>query len=249
MPRGEAIRQTCVMSDRIEIPTADGAMPALRLLPEAGSGPGMVLFQEIFGVSDYIKIRAADLAALGYVVIVPEIYWRLDDSEIDESSDDMLERAMGLMSQLDWPTTVGDGVAAVLAARKDEHVDGGVGVFGFCFGGGLAFNVAASTDVDVLVSYYGSAIPGLLELAGDVTAPSLHHFGTADDYIPMDVVEQIRAAVSRDGVRFETYDGAGHAFDNPLPMFHHAAASEAAWRHTLDFLAANFPADGSGARP
>lgn len=231
-----------LVADRIDIPTADGPMPAFRFLPEAGTGPGIVLFQEIFGVSDYIKIRAADLAALGYVVIVPEIYWRLDDSEIDESSDGMLQQAMGLMSQLDWPTTVGDGVASVAAARTDEHVDGGVGVFGFCFGGGLAFNVAASTDVDVLVSYYGSALPNLLDLAGDVTAPSLHHFGTADDYLPMDVVERIRAAVSRDGVRLETYDGAGHAFDNPLPMFHHAAASTAAWRHTLDFLATNFPA-------
>lgn len=230
------------MSDHIDIPTADGAMPALRFLPESGVGPGIVLFQEIFGVSDYIQARAADLAALGYVVIAPEIYWRLEDSEIDYGRDDAVEQAMGLMSQLDWPTTVGDGVTAVLAARADTHVEGGVGVLGFCFGGGLAFNVAASTDVDVMVSYYGSALPRLTDLAGDVTAPSLHHFGEADDYIPMDVVEQIRTAVSRDGVQFETYAGAGHAFDNPHPMFHHAEASAAAWRSTVDFLAAHFPA-------
>ncbi|WP_446664119.1 dienelactone hydrolase family protein [Flexivirga sp. B27] len=230
------------MSDRIDIPTADGAMPALRFLPESGSGPGLVLFQEIFGVTDYVKDRAADLAALGYVVIVPEIYWRLDDPTIDYEREDWLQQAMGLMQQLDWPTTVGDGVSAVAAARADQNVTGPVGVFGFCFGGGLAFNVAASTDVAVLVSYYGSAIPGLLDLADSVTAPSLHHFGRADTFIPGDVVEQVRAAVTRDGVRFETYDGAGHAFDNPNPAFHHAEASAAAWRNTEDFLAAHFPA-------
>lgn len=229
------------MSERIDIPTADGAMPAWRFLPESGTGPGLVLFQEIFGVTGYIKDRAADLAALGYVVIVPEIYWRLADSEIDYSRDDALQQAMALMQQLDWPTTVGDGVAAVATARAEQHVDGRVGVFGFCFGGGLAFNVAASTDVEVLVSYYGSALPGLLDLAEDVTAPSLHHFGLADDFIPADVVGRVRAAVSRDGVRFETYDGAGHAFDNPHPMFHHAEASAAAWRHTQEFLAAHLP--------
>lgn len=219
-------------------------MPAVRFLPASGSGPGIVLFQEIFGVTDYIKARAADLAALGYVVIAPEIYWRLDDSEIDYSRDDALQQAMELMNLLDWPTTVGDGVAAVVAARADEHVVGGVGAFGFCFGGGLAFSVAASTQVDVLVSYYGSALPGLLDLVGDVTAPSLHHFGLADGFIPVDVVERIRAAVTRDGVQFDTYDGAGHAFDNPDPMFHHAQASQTAWRNTVDFLAAQFPADG-----
>ena len=218
-------------------------MPAVRFLPESGAGPGIVIFQEIFGLTDYIQARAADLAALGYVVIAPEIYWRLEDSEIDYSRDDAMQQAMGLMQQLDWPTTVGDGVATVVAARNDEHVRGGLGVFGFCFGGGLAFNVAASTAVDVLVSYYGSAIPGLLDLAGDVTAPSLHHFGLADTFIPVDVVERIRVAVDREGVRFETYDGAGHAFDNPDPMFHHAEASAAAWRNTVDFLAAYLPAN------
>ncbi|MGN6413295.1 dienelactone hydrolase family protein [Flexivirga sp.] len=232
------------MSERIDIPTDDGSMPGLRFLPGAGTGPGLVLFQEIFGVTDYIKARASDLADLGYVVLVPEIYWRLDDAEIDDTRDDVLQQAMGLMNSLDWLTTVADGICAVAAARDDEHVDGGVGVFGFCFGGGLAFNVAASTDVDVLVSYYGSAIPGLLDLADKVTAPSLHHFGLADDYLTTDTVERIRAAVSRDGVRFETYDGAGHAFDNPDPMFHHAEASAAAWRNTVDFLATELPVAG-----
>lgn len=235
------------MSDAIDIPTAGGAMPAHRFLPESGSGPGIVLFQEIFGVSDYIKQRAGDLAALGYVVIVPEIYWRLDDSDIDESRDDFLEQGLAVMSRVDWPTAVADGVAAVEAARSDEHVRGGVAAVGFCFGGGLAFNVAASTEVDALVSYYGSALPNLLDLADRVTAPSLHHFGLADTYLPADTVERIRAAVARDNVRFETYAGAGHAFDNPHPVFHHAEASAAAWRNTVDFLATHFPGGGPAA--
>lgn len=228
-------------NDQIDIPTADGAMPALRFVPASGSGPAMVLFQEIFGVTDYIKARAADLASLGYVVLVPEIYWRLGDAEIDYSRDDALEQAMALVSRLDWDKAVSDGRDAVASARADSHVNGGVGVMGFCFGGGLAFAVAAGAEVEVLVSYYGSALPGLLDLAADVTAPSLHHFGLADTYLPGDVVERIRAAVTRDGVRFETYDGAGHAFDNPDPMFHHADASAAAWRNTVEFLAASFP--------
>lgn len=234
-------RLSKMTSELIQVSTDAGAMPAWRYLPEAGSGPGIVLFQEIFGVSDFIKQRAADLAALGYVVLAPEIYWRLDDAEIDESAPDFLEQAMAVVGRLDWPSAVADGVAAVTALRADEHVRDGVGVLGFCFGGGLAFNVAAVGDPDVLVSYYGSALPDLLDLADAVTAPSLHHFGEADAYIPPEVVERIRAAVARDGVRFETYPGAGHAFDNPHPAFFHAEASAAAWDNTVGFLAERLP--------
>ena len=64
----------------VYVGTDGGQLPAHLWLPPAGSGPGLLLIQEIFGGSDYIKQRAADLAQLGYVVLAPEIYWRLDDT-------------------------------------------------------------------------------------------------------------------------------------------------------------------------
>ncbi|MFY0407974.1 dienelactone hydrolase family protein [Solicola sp. PLA-1-18] len=226
---------------QVEIETPDGPMPAYRWLPPSGTGPGLVLVQEIFGVSDYIRSRAADLAALGYVVLAPEIYWRLERTTVDESRDDVLQQAMGLVQQLDWDVAVQDGAAALDHLRADEAVTGGTGLLGFCFGGGLAFAVAAERDPDVLVSYYGSALPDLLHLAPQVTAPSLHHVGTSDAYLGPEVVERIRAAVERPGVRFETYEGADHAFDNPMPAFHHADASARAWATTAEFLAEHLP--------
>ncbi|MCM3659469.1 dienelactone hydrolase family protein [Georgenia satyanarayanai] len=218
----------------------DGDMPAQLWLPPSGTGPGIVLLQEIFGVSEYIRSRAADLAALGYVVLAPELYWRADGG-VDESSDAFLEQGMALQAQLDWETTVADAVASVGTLRSRPEVAGGVGVLGFCFGGGVAFNVAAVTDVDVLVSYYGSALPQLLGLADRVSAPSLHHFGTADTYLPMGTVEEIRAAVAGPEVEFHLHDGANHAFDNPHPLFHHERASADAWRLTTDFLSRRLP--------
>lgn len=217
-------------------------MPAHLWVPPSGSGPGLLLLQEIFGVSGYIRQRAADLARLGYVVLAPEIYWRLDDAELDESSPELLDRALSIVSRLDWSTAVTDAVAALDHLRGLEQVRGGAGVVGFCFGGGLGFNVAAVSSPDVLVSYYGSALPNLLELAPKVDARSLHHFGEADQYIDLDAVERIRAAVTADrDTDFDTYPGAGHAFDNPLPMFHHAEASARAWRRTTEFLASHLP--------
>jgi carboxymethylenebutenolidase len=162
-----------------------------------------------------------------------------------------LEAGMALAQRVDWETAARDGLAALVELRGHGRVDADrVGLLGFCFGGGLAFDVAARAGdagqpPAVLVSYYGSALPGLLGLAEKVTCPSLHHFGTADAFIPLPAVEEVRAAVTADGtrpqVRFELHEGAGHAFDNPDPMFHHAAASAAAGEQTWAFLAEVLP--------
>ncbi|WP_350276689.1 dienelactone hydrolase family protein [Kribbella sp. HUAS MG21] len=218
----------------LEIDTGSGSLPVHEWGNADAQAPGILLLQEIFGVSDYIKQRAADLHALGYYVIAPEIYWRLDDTELDESSPDLLERAMGIVGRLDWDLAVKDSVTALEYLRARGR---STGVVGFCFGGGLGFNVAAVSSPDVLVSYYGSALPQLLEL--DVTATSLHHFGNDDSYLDVDAI--VPALGRDDRAEIHRYDGAGHAFDNPLPAFHHAEASALAWRRTEDFLARNLP--------
>lgn len=227
----------------VSVPTGAGEMPAHLWRPASGSGPGLLLLQEIFGVSGYIRRRAADLAEAGYVVLAPELYWRLEAGPVDESAPGAIEEAMGLAQRLDWATTVTDAVAALGALRARDDVDGGTGVIGFCFGGGLAFNVAAVDAPDVLVSYYGSALPQLLDLAPQVTAPSLHHFGTADDYIDGPTVERIREAVTAGDatVEVQTYEGANHAFDNSDFVLHHPSASALAWERTLAFLARELP--------
>jgi carboxymethylenebutenolidase len=230
------------MTERVNVATDAGDMPAYLWLPESGTGPGLVLLQEIFGVSRYIARRAADLADAGYVVLAPELYWRLDGAALEESAPGAIEEAMGRAQRLDWDTTVSDALTALEHLRARDEVDGRAGVIGFCLGGGLAFNVAALDEPDVLVSYYGSAIPGLLDLAPQVTAPSLHHFGLADDYIDPDTVARIREAVAgRDGVEFETYEGANHAFDNSDFVLHHPEASALAWQRTLAFLSRRLP--------
>ena len=224
-------------------------VPADLLLPASGTGPGLVVLQEIFGVTDYVRSRAQDLADLGYVVLVPHVYGRLGDPVVEEGGSG-LPRAKALLEQVDWQQAVADGVDAVAALREHPAVTGGVGVLGFCFGGGLAFNVAAVADPkpDALVSYYGSALPNLLALAPEVTTPSLHHFGDSDTYLPLDTVREIEHAVTEghDDVTVVIHPGADHAFDNPAPMFHHPEASSAAWRATTSWLAEHLPVGDAG---
>ena len=197
-------------------------------------------------MTPYVTGRARDLAALGYVVLVPHVYWRQGDPVI---GDDGLPAALAAMGRVDWAEAVADGVAALAALRDRPEVAGPVGLLGFCFGGGLAFAVAAqaAAQPDALVSYYGSALPNLLDAAPQVTCPSLHHFGLADDYLPPDVVRRIEAAVTVGGAATVlTYPGAGHAFDNPSPAFHHAEASRAAWAATAGWLGERLPVRAFG---
>lgn len=227
----------------VTVPTGDGDLPGLLWLPPSGTGPGIVLLQEIFGVAQYVRDRAADLAAAGYVVLAPELYARLDRGPT--VTDDM-RTAMGMSRRLDWDGAVRDAAASLAWLRGRPEVRGGAGLMGFCYGGGLAFATAAVSAPDVLVSYYGSALPTLLDLAPDVRAPSLHHFGTKDAYLTPEVVDEIRAAVAGPDTEVHLHDGAGHAFDNPAPQFHHARASSDAWRLTTEFLARRLPVGRPG---
>ena len=227
----------------VPVRTDSGQMPAQLWLPGSGTGAGLLLLQEIFGISRYIQARATALAEAGYVVLAPALYWRIDAEPIDESADGATETAMARMQQLAWGTAVDDAAHALRHLRGRDEVRGGTGVIGFCLGGGLAFNLAAVEQPDVMVSYYGSAIPGLLDLAPQVTAPSLHHFGLADQYIPASTVAEIESVVTsgRADVEVETYEGADHAFDNWNFGLHDQAASALAWERTLKFLHRELP--------
>ena len=241
--------QTVPMSETVVVHAPDGDLPALRFTPQNPNGAGMVVVQEIFGVSGYIVSRCQDLADECYVVYAPRLYERLPGKPVlDPSSPDYVMQGMAASRDLDWDTAARDVVAAVDALRTEPGV-GTVGLLGFCYGGGLAFNVAALTDVDALVSYYGSSLPRLLDLAPQVTAPQLHHWGTEDSFIGGDVQAEAHQALaaSPGPVDWRSYQGAGHAFDNNETAFQHEAARAAAWPVTLEFLASHLIGQASKA--
>src|SRR4051794_6172530 len=123
--------------NEIVVETGAGEMPAQLWLPPAGTGAGILVFHEIFGVSDYIVRRCADLAALGYVVCAPELFWRLGVRALPEEGEDALQEAIALSMRADWDRAVADGVRALEHLRGMLEVTGRVAVLGFCFGGGV----------------------------------------------------------------------------------------------------------------
>jgi carboxymethylenebutenolidase len=220
--------------------------PAHIALPSAGRGPGLVVIQEIFGLNEYIKDACGRLAGLGYVALAPDLYSRIEPGvAIDEREPDGLQDAFGYMQKLDFQKAVDDAIDSLQQLKRLPEVDGGrAGILGFCLGGGIAYFVAARSDPDVCVSYYGSAVPGGLGEAGAVKCPILFHFGTADDYISPDQREAVKNAFDgRPEVEFHLHEDANHAFDNwRSPVFHHERAAKEAWGQTAGFLKRTFPA-------
>jgi carboxymethylenebutenolidase len=215
-------------------------------VPAAGSGAGMVVVQEIFGVTDYIKDVCARLSDLGYVALAPDLYSRVDgESVIDERSENALPRAFASMQQLDVPRAARDAGDALEHLRHVPEVTGSrAGIIGFCLGGGIAYFVAAAAEPDVAVCYYGSAIPGNLDKAPGIHCPILFHFGDADEYITAEQRASVEQAFGgRPHTEFHLHHGPNHAFDNHnAAMFHHPEAAAAAWKQTVAFLEREFPA-------
>jgi carboxymethylenebutenolidase len=214
------------------------------VLPEAGSGPGIVVLQEIFGVGEYIKEAADRLAGLGYVALAPDLYWRIEPGIALGHDEAGLGQAFEVSRKLDHELAVRDSIDALHALRKLPEVTGGkAGVLGFCLGGTLAFGVAIDGDPDVAVCYYGSGIPGMLARADRISCPVLFHFGGADPYIPREQIDAVcDFADSKPGMECHVQEGAGHAFDNhTAPMFSQPKPAARAWEITTDFLARTLP--------
>ena len=233
-------------SEQVPAPDGSGSFAAHLTVPDAGTGPGIVVIHEIFGVNDYVTGACRRLAELGYVAMAPDLFWRVAPGLALAHDEEGLTRAMENVARFDAEAAVGDAAAALDHLRSLPEVVGGVGVLGFCLGGTLAYLVAAAASPDAAVSYYGSGVPGALDQADRITCPLLLHFGGDDPYIPRDQIEAAREALaSRPGVSFVVHEGAGHAFDNSLaPMFHQPEAASAAWQRTADFLADALPVGG-----
>lgn len=232
-------------TSRVEpIRTPDGEFDAHVVLPDSGSGPGIVVLQEIFGVGGYIKEAAERLAGIGYVALAPDLYWRIEPGIAHDHTEEGMSEAFQTAQKLDHARAVSDSVDALRALRELPEVTGGrAGVLGFCLGGTLAFAVAIESEPDVAVCYYGSGIAGLLGQSDRIHCPVLFHYGGQDPYIPLEQVEQVAAcAASNDAMECHIQPDAGHAFDNhEAPMFHQPEPAGRAWQITREFLARTLP--------
>lgn len=225
----------------IDVACDGGTMPMPVWVPDGGPGPAVIVVQEIFGVGEWIRAVATELAAEGYVVGAPDLYWRIEPGWSAAHDDEGLGQAYEMVGRLDVPGAVTDTVAALGALGEHDAVVGTPGIVGFCLGGTIAWLAAAEGEPAACVSYYGSGVADAAERVGEVTCPTLLHFGGADPFISPEQVAVVAGAVTgHEHISLHVHDGAGHAFENDrAAQFHDAAAAAVSRAQTLEHLRAS----------
>ena len=203
-------------------------------LPPTGSGPGVIVIQEWWGLDDHIAAITDRLAAEGFVVFAPDLYGGRVAHDTDEAGQ--------LMSELPVDQAATDLGGAVDYLLANEGVTGTkVGAVGFCMGGGFVLLLAAQQGdkVGAAVPFYGIG-PAVPQTYTGITAAVQGHYREQDGFYPVEQARaqevQIRTESGAD-VQFYYYP-AGHAFhndENKLGTYDEQWAA-AAWSRSVDFL-------------
>ena len=218
------------MGQHINIPTSRTQCIGGYLAQPAGKPKGgIVVVQEIFGVTAHIRSVADRFAAAGYTAIAPAFFDHLE-SWIELDGDETgVARGRALISELGLDRPLED----VASAAESIASAGRIGVAGYCWGGTVALLCALRLGLPA-VSYYGARnVPFLGE---PPKAPVMFHFGEQDASIPPEAVARHRELLPQ--MELFTYPDAGHAFNRDVPgdTHYHEASARLAWSRTLAFF-------------
>ena len=227
---------------RAEFVDTAGGKRAFYAVP-AGSGPfpGVLVFQEAFGINGYVQNEVKRLAAHGYAAIAPDLF---DGETFGYDEWDKIQPRMSMLTDDGMLEHVDDAIRFLEAQAEVKH--GPYGAVGFCMGGRLAFLTAVSRPqkIAAAASFYGGGIapekrrifPPLLDRVPELGGELLLIYGANDDGITPQEHARLTEALSANKKRYHisVYPGAGHGFASTdrTPAYEPNAA-EAAWAETL----------------
>lgn len=229
----------------VQIPADGGTMPAYRAMPASGDKfPVVLVVHEIFGVHEHIKDVCRRFAKLGYCAVAPALFARYGD--VGAMAD--VQEIVKVVSQVPDSQVMADLDATVAwAAQSGKGDTAKLGVTGFCWGGRIVWLYAAhSSALKAGVAWYGplAAPPTVLQpksaitVAGLLKAPVLGLYGGADIGIPLDTIEQMRAALQKGGGKSEivVYPDAPHGFHADYRPSYRADAAADGWRRLQEWF-------------
>lgn len=222
----------------VTIPGPDGHFMGYLATPESGSGPGIVVIQEIFGVNKVMRGICDTLAAQGFMALCPDLFWRIEPGiQLDDNVEAELQRAFDLYGKYDVDTGMKDIAAAIAMLRKTDGCNGKVGTVGYCLGGFLAYLSATRTDTDAAVGYYGVAIESKLDEADKITKPVMLHIAEEDEFVSKEAQSEVKEGLaSNELVTIHSYPGMAHAFAREGGSHYNADAANEANSRTLSFF-------------
>jgi carboxymethylenebutenolidase len=192
---------------------------------------GLVLIQEVFGVTDHIKACCDGYAADGYEVLAPSLFDREAPGFVCGYTPEEMQKGVALAYGQKLERRVADAQSCIDALKGN----GPVFITGYCFGGSVVWAAACRCDgLAAASSYYGKLVP---EMADETPkCPTICHFGKNDISIPMDGVEKLRA--KHPDVPVYVYD-AGHGFNSDRPTHRDETSAKLARERTLGLFRAN----------
>jgi carboxymethylenebutenolidase len=219
------------MGESVTFPSNGRTGSGYLATPEGGSGPGVVVIQEWWGLAPHIKDVADRFAAQGFVALAPDLY---DGRVIGLHEPDEAGKAM-MELNMDRATREMGGAFDYLLDRAQPAR---VGAVGFCMGGTLAMMLATVRPVAAVVDYYGGPLKGQVQVE-KMKGSVLGHFAAHDDWATPARARELLDRLHRLGIEAEffTYPGTGHAFFNDhRPEVHNPEAAALSWDRTIEFL-------------
>jgi carboxymethylenebutenolidase len=197
-------------------------------VPPSGSGPGIIVQDEVSGLNGGTNSICDQLAEEGYVALAPDLFARLDRNT---------DKGLASYSHFDDERRLEDVGAAIAALRAKPEVAGGIGTVGFGMGGRMAIKTAARFKIDCAVIYYGTSIEDCLDLVRDIPCPIVLHFAELDSFTPLATVERIRREIARsNNIKINVYPGVKHGFASPACPSYDKPAAMMAYSRSLALL-------------
>jgi len=221
------------MGEMVEFPSNGQSATGYLATPSSGSGPGVVVIQEWWGLVPHIKDVCDRYAREGFTALAVDLYHGETTTEPDEAGKKMME--------MDVPRAAREMTSAVAWLAASDATNGeGIGVVGYCMGGGLALYLATlSPEVRATVVYYG-VIPweGVTPDYSKLNGPVLGHWASRDTFNAPAKVEALEEEISDAGhhVEFHWYDAEHAFFNDSRPEVHSPDDSQLSWDRTLAFF-------------
>ncbi len=226
------------MGEHVSFPSNGSDVQGYLAVPRSGTGPGVVVIQEWWGLVPHVEDLCDRLAREGFVALAPDLYHGQTTTEPDEAGK--------LMMALNIDQAVKEmGAAADHLHSLDAVTSRGVGVIGFCMGGGLAFGLACARPdlVTACVSFYGvMPWPDLEPDYSALEAAVLGHFAELDSMFTPAKVGELEQRLQAEGKEAHIFihPGVDHAFFNDTrPEVYDPEAADSAWSSVVPFLTAN----------
>jgi len=227
--------------EKVTIKGPDGTFSGYLASPASGSGPAVVVIQEIFGVNKVMRDICDWLAGEGYFALSPDLFWRIQpDVELTDKTEAEWQQAFDLMNKFDPQSGVKDIQATIDHLRGLPGSTGKVGAVGYCLGGLMAYLTACHTDADASVGYYGVNINTMLDAAAGIKKPLMLHVAGKDQFVPPEAQKAMHEGLdSNPLVTLHDYPEQDHAFAREGGEHYDAAAASSANSRTLAFFGEN----------